>query len=159
MEADPKFTSREVLQSMRIIHFALLFSSAGFLVISLIVVSIYGPLGKMEKSNSQLFLSAGLFIGAALVALAYYLHSRQLKNNIRAPFILRFKNYRNSFLTKIMLLEAASLFVMVVYLLTAIVSMLAGSAIIIILLLLNRPGVNNAISELNLSENEISTLE
>jgi hypothetical protein len=159
MEPDIKLSAREILQSLKIFHLAIIFSSAIFLVISLLVVSFYGPLAKLEKVNSQILLTLGLLAGAILVSLAYYIHSQRLKQNIQAPFILRLKSYRNSMLLKIALMEAASLFVLVIYLLTSIVSMLAGSAVIIILILLNRPGIDFISNELNLSENEISQFQ
>jgi hypothetical protein len=159
MEPDIKLTAREILQSLKIIHFASIFSSVIFLIISLLIVSIYGPLAKLERANSQILLTVGIIAGAILVSLAYYIHSQRLKQNIQTPFIIRLKSYKNSMLVKIALMEAASMFVLVIYLMTSIASMLAGSAIIITLLFLNRPGINFVSNELNLSENDISDLQ
>jgi len=159
MEPNPKLSAKEIMQSLRIIHFALIVSSSIFLIFSLVVVSVYGPLGKLDKANNQILLTIGIILGASLVAIAYYLHSKKLKNYTQESFFLRIKNYKNSMLLKIALMEAASLFLLVIYLLTSIGSMLAGSAIIIILLLLNRPGIDFVSVELNLNENEISDLK
>ena len=156
MEPDIKLSVREIVQSLRIIHLAIVFSSVLFLLISLVVVSIYGPLTKLEKADNQILLTVGILAGAILVSLAYYIHSQRLKKIIQAPLNIKLKSYRVSMLLKIAFMEAASLFVLVIYLLTSIGSMLAGSAIIIILLLLNRPGIELISNELNLNEEKIS---
>jgi len=67
---------------------------------------------------------------------------------------MKLKSYRVSMLLKIAFMEAASFFVLVIYLLTAINSMLAAAAIIIIIMLLNRPGAELISHELNLSGDE-----
>jgi uncharacterized membrane protein YbhN (UPF0104 family) len=158
MEPENKVNAAEILRSMKIIHLAIVFSSASLLIISFILISIYGPLAHLNKANSQILLMVGMLIAVLLVTLAYFIHSKRIKQNTLSPFITRLNNYRSSMLLKIALQESALTFLIVIYLLTSIMSMLLGSVILVILLLLNRPGVQLTANELNLSDNEIAQL-
>jgi hypothetical protein len=159
MEPDSKFYGREILRALKIIHLAIVFSSASLLVVSFVIISEYGTQASIERASSQILLTAGLLGGAILVALAYYVHSSRIKKDAGLPFNSRLIRYKSSMIMKIALLEAAIIFLLVLYLITAIWSMLAGSAIVIILLMLNRPGINMLATELNLNDNEIAQLQ
>jgi hypothetical protein len=159
METDKKSTAAEILRSLKIIHMAIVLSSASFLIVSFVIVSINGALMQLEKANVQILLTAGLLIAALLVTLAYSLHSKRNKLNTDSPFLSRLNNYRSSMIIKIALQESALMFLAVLYLLTSTISMLLGSVILVILLLLNRPGIQLTASELNLNDNEISQLQ
>jgi hypothetical protein len=159
MEPDSKFSGREILRTLKIIHLAIVFSSTSLLVVSFVIISEYGALAMIERANSQILLTAGLLGGAILAALAYYVHSSRIKKDNGLPFISRLIRYKSSMIVKIALLEAAIIFLLVVYLITSIWSLLAGSAILIILLMLNRPGKNMVANELNLNDNEIAQLQ
>ena len=153
-----KLTAAEILRSMKIIHLAIVFSSASFLVISYVLISTHGPLGQYDKPTSQILITVGMLTAAILVALAYYVHSKRTKQITNGDFITRLNNYRSSMIVKIAFQESALMFLVVIYLLTSIFSMLLGSIILLILLLLNRPGIELTASELSLNDAEISEL-
>jgi len=153
-----KLTATEILRSMKIIHLAIVFSSASFLVISYVLISTQGPLGQYDKPTSQILITIGMLTAAILVALAYFVHSKRTKQNTNGDFITRLNNYRSSMIVKIAFQESALIFLVVIYMLTSIFSMLLGSIILLILLLLNRPGIELTASELSLNDAEISEL-
>ena len=154
MEENSKPILGEIIRTLKILHLAIVLSSILFLVVSFVIVSVIGPLVKMEKADSQLLLTIGMVAGTALVGLAYYIHSQRVQKIMQAPLDMKLKSYRVSMLLKIAFMEAASFFVLVIYLLTAINSMLAAAAIIVIIMLLNRPGAELISHELNLSGDE-----
>ncbi len=158
MEPESKVTPKEILRSMKLIHMAIVFSSASFLIISFVLISTYGPLAHLEKADSQILLTIGMLIAVLLVSLAYYIHSKRIKQNPEYPFIARLNKYRSSMILKIALQKSALTLLVVIYLITSIMSMLLGSVILVILLLLNKPGVQLTANELNLNDNEISQL-
>jgi len=153
-----KLTATEILRSMKIIHLAIVFSSASFLVISYVLISTQGPLGQYDKPTSQILITIGMLTAAILVALAYFVHSKRTKQNTNGDFITRLNNYRSSMIVKIAFQESALIFLVVIYMLTSIFSMLLGSIILLILLLLNRPGIELTASELSLNDAEIAEL-
>jgi hypothetical protein len=154
MEESNKTALGEIIRTLKILHLAIVLSSILFLVVSFVIVSIIGPLIKMERADSQLLLTIGMVAGAALVGLAYYIHSQRLQKINPAPLEMKLKSYRVSMLLKIAFMEAASFFVLVIYLLTGIYSMLVAAAIIIIIMLLNRPGEELISHELNINGDE-----
>jgi hypothetical protein len=158
MKLNNNRSAREIMQLLKLIHIALVITSIAFLLISLLIGSIHGALAKLDRANMQVLITLGLIAAAILVLLSYYLHSRQIKMNVKSPFILQMNQYKNSMLLKLLLMEAAALFLLVIYLLTSATSMVASSAIIIVLLLLNRPTAESISSELNLDESGVSQL-
>jgi len=158
MEPENKVAAKEILRSMKIIHLAIVISSASFLIISFVLISTYGPLAHLDIANSQILLTIGLLIAVLLVTMAYFIHSKRIKQNTQSPFNTRLNQYRSSMILKIALQESALTFLIVIYILTSIMSMLLGSVILVILLLLNRPGVQLTATELNLNDHEIAQL-
>lgn len=159
MEQTNKPAAFDVLRTLKLIYLAILFSSGTFILISFILISVNGPLTSMDKAGSQGLLTVGMLAGVLLVALAYYGHTRRLIQIKTKAFEEKINSFRNAMIIKIALQDSALMFLLVIYLLTAINSMLLGSFIIFILLLINRPTIELFTTELELSDSEISEFQ
>jgi len=148
-----KMTSKNYFKGIQIVHFALIIGIVFFGIISIFLQSQgFGTID--QESNNILMITAMVFSVIGII-LSKLLFKRKLLNCSNKPTLIeKLDSYRSALTLKFASIEAPSFLVIVIYLITGNMIVIAIAGLLLIIFLTYRPTKEKLITDLELSSEE-----
>lgn len=152
-------TSSEYFKALSIIHGALLGGQVMFLLLSVFLNSGDQPFGEKGELDQIFQYLAPLLCVAAIIS-SHLLYKKRIADiQQQNDLIDKLTDYRGAFIIKLALLESATLFAVICYLLTANFLYVPLFIAMAVLFFFNRTTKTRIIRELNLSAEEVKSFD
>lgn len=152
-----KITSKEYLRGLQVIYLALLLGTVSLALVSLFVQSDIS--GETDRSFNDLLLIVTTILSFAAVLASNIVFRQKLNTCLTLPGLYeKLTAYRSAIVVRLALVEAASYFLIVAYLLTGNLVLMALLVLILLVFLIYRPTKEKLITDLELSAKETDLL-
>lgn len=154
-----KQTSKEYLNSLSILHLALMAGQLMFAGVAYFLHQSGGFESPASELSPILKVLVPIFTSSAIVG-SYFLFNFKVNASREKKLLLdKLVDYRIALVLKLAVLEGASLFSTMSYLLTKDLLFLAMTALVVVIFVFQRPTLNNIVSSLQLSSQDKQKLE
>mgnify|MGYP005853611581 CR=1 FL=1 len=154
-----KQTSKEYLNSLSILHLALMAGQLMFAGVTYFLHQSEGFEPPASELSPILKVLVPIFVSSAIVG-SYFLFNFKVNASREKKALLdKLVDYRIALVLKLAVLEGASLFSTMSYLLTKDLLFLAMTALVVLVFVLQRPTLGNIVEALRLIPQEKQTLE
>lgn len=154
-----KQTSKEYLNTLSVLHFAFLSGQLMFAGVAYFLHQSGGFEANASELGNIFKIVVPIFVLSAIAG-SYFLFNFKVKDSReKKELSKKLVDYRIALLLKLAVLEGASLFSTMSYLLTKDLLFLSMTALVVIVFVLQRPSLNNIVEVLGLSHQEKQTIE
>lgn len=154
----PQQTSKQYFTTLKLLFFALFIGQLSFLLIALYLVINNKFSGDPTLKDSFIYIVPAFMVGAIFIGqVIYKSHLTKLKQ--KNTLIEKMNGYKIALIIRLALLEGATLFSLIVYLLTSEVTFVAMAIIGLAYFLLLIPAANKIAVDLELNGDDRSKID
>ncbi|MFO7999649.1 MAG: hypothetical protein R6U46_00285 [Marinilabilia sp.] len=145
----------KIIRQIITIFWALLGAIGIIFIVALVIVETSGPVIEWSLTQAENLKAVILVLALVGIPASHYFHSQKIRH-LDPDLALHEKllQFRNSFFVKIATMEALSILGLLGYMITADTTFLYLFALLFLAFLINRPGKNSIIREIETDETE-----